>query len=77
MIEKLLNERLDMVVASALIRTWQPIHGHRFGNRMLTGFPSSVFGQAFKKSFQAAAYSRGAPLNHSPYFQSVSRSRPN
>ncbi len=49
MIEALLSERLDMVVglrgdqAQAAYR-----RGHRTGNRMLTGFLSSVFGQAFK-----------------------------
>src|SRR5580698_475912 len=36
MIETLLSDHLDMVV------------GHRTGNRMLTGFLSAVFGQAFK-----------------------------
>src|SRR4029077_6273669 len=49
MIDALLSERLDMVVglrvdqAAAAYR-----RGHRTGNRMLTGFLSSVFGQAFK-----------------------------
>ena len=49
MIDALLSERLDMVVglrvdqAAAAYR-----RGHRTGNRMLTGFLSSVFGEAFK-----------------------------
>jgi glycosyltransferase involved in cell wall biosynthesis len=49
MIDALLSERLDMVVglrvdqAAAAYR-----RGHRTGNRMLTGFLASVFGQAFK-----------------------------
>ncbi len=49
MIDALLSERLDMVVglrvdqAAAAYR-----RGHRTGNRMLTSFLSSVFGQAFK-----------------------------
>jgi glycosyltransferase involved in cell wall biosynthesis len=49
MVDALLSERLDMVVglrvdqAAAAYR-----RGHRTGNRMLTGFLSSVFGQAFK-----------------------------
>ena len=49
MIDALLSEHLDMVVglrvdqASAAYR-----RGHRTGNRMLTSFLSSVFGQAFK-----------------------------
>ena len=48
MIETLLADHLDMVVgfrvdqAEAAYRA-----GHRIGNRMLTGFLSSVFGQAF------------------------------
>jgi len=49
MIDRLLSDHLDMVVglrvdqAEAAYR-----HGHRTGNRMLTSFLSSVFGQAFK-----------------------------
>jgi glycosyltransferase involved in cell wall biosynthesis len=49
MIDALLSDHLDMVVglrvdqAEAAYRA-----GHRTGNRMLTGFLSSVFGQAFK-----------------------------
>jgi len=49
MIDALLSEHLDMVVglrvdqAAAAYR-----RGHRTGNRMLTSFLSSVFGQAFK-----------------------------
>jgi glycosyltransferase involved in cell wall biosynthesis len=49
MIETLRADHLDMVVglrvgqADAAFRS-----GHRAGNRMLTGFLSSVFGQAFK-----------------------------
>jgi glycosyltransferase involved in cell wall biosynthesis len=49
MIDTLLSDHLDMVVgfrvdqAAAAYR-----RGHRTGNRMLTGFLSSVFGQAFK-----------------------------
>lgn len=49
MIDVLLSDRLDMVVglrvdqAAAAYRL-----GHRTGNRILTGFLSSVFGQAFK-----------------------------
>jgi glycosyltransferase involved in cell wall biosynthesis len=49
MIEKLVNERLDMIVG---LRVDQDVaayrRGHRFGNRMLTGFLSSMFGRAFK-----------------------------
>jgi glycosyltransferase involved in cell wall biosynthesis len=49
MIETLLSERLDMVVGLRVdqaVAAWRP--GHRTGNRLLTGFISSVFGQAFK-----------------------------
>src|SRR5262249_15980321 len=49
MIEKLVKEHLDMVVALRVDQeeaAFRP--GHRLGNRMLTGFLSSVFGQAFK-----------------------------
>jgi glycosyltransferase involved in cell wall biosynthesis len=49
MIEALLSERLDMVVGLRVdqaVAAWRP--GHRIGNRILTGFISSVFGQAFK-----------------------------
>jgi glycosyltransferase involved in cell wall biosynthesis len=49
MIEALLSERLDMVVGLRVdqaVAAWRL--GHRTGNRILTGFISSVFGQAFK-----------------------------
>jgi len=49
MIEKLKADRLDMVVGFRVDQTeaaYRP--GHRAGNRMLTGFLSSVFGEAFK-----------------------------
>src|SRR6516164_6914992 len=49
MIEKLVDEHLDMVVVLRVDQeqaAWR--RGHRIGNRMLTGFLSSVFGQAFK-----------------------------
>src|SRR5260221_2951569 len=49
MIDTLLNEHLDMVVGFRVDQTelaYRP--GHRTGNRMLTGFLSSVFGEAFK-----------------------------
>src|SRR6516162_6062424 len=46
MIARLVEERLDMVVAARVEKdagAYRP--GHRTGNRMLTGFLSSVFGQ--------------------------------
>jgi glycosyltransferase involved in cell wall biosynthesis len=49
MIEALLSDRLDMVVGLRVDQAaaaYRP--GHRTGNRMLTGFLSSVFGQAFR-----------------------------
>jgi glycosyltransferase involved in cell wall biosynthesis len=49
MIDTLLSDRLDMVVGLRVdqaVAAWRP--GHRTGNRILTGFISSVFGQAFK-----------------------------
>jgi glycosyltransferase involved in cell wall biosynthesis len=49
MIEMLLSDHLDMVVGHRIDQAeaaYRP--GHRTGNRMLTGFLSAVFGQAFK-----------------------------
>jgi glycosyltransferase involved in cell wall biosynthesis len=49
MIDALVSDHLDMVVGLRVdqaVGAWRP--GHRIGNRMLTGFLSSVFGQAFK-----------------------------
>jgi glycosyltransferase involved in cell wall biosynthesis len=49
MIETLLSEHLDMVVGFRVDQAeaaYRP--GHRTGNRMLTSFLSTVFGQAFK-----------------------------
>ena len=49
MIEKLIDEHLDMVVGSRIDQEQAAYRlGHRIGNRMLTAFLSSVFGQAFK-----------------------------
>lgn len=50
LIEKLLSENLDMVVGSRA-KTDDPRayrHGHRFGNRMLTGVVSWIFGNDFQ-----------------------------
>ena len=49
MIEILLSDHLDMVVGFRVDQAeaaYRP--GHRTGNRMLTGFLSTVFGEAFK-----------------------------
>src|SRR6266516_4887778 len=49
MIDALLSEHLDMVVGLRVDQAQAAYRrGHRTGNRMLTGFLSSVFGQAFK-----------------------------
>jgi glycosyltransferase involved in cell wall biosynthesis len=48
MIEMLVKEHLDMVVGLRVDRVQAAYRrGHRTGNRMLTSFLSSVFGQAF------------------------------
>ena len=49
MIDKLLDEHLDMVVGFRIDQVQAAYRlGHRTGNRMLTGFLSSTFGQEFK-----------------------------
>jgi glycosyltransferase involved in cell wall biosynthesis len=49
MIDALLSDRLDMVVGLRVDQAEAAYRrGHRTGNRMLTSFLSSVFGQAFK-----------------------------
>jgi glycosyltransferase involved in cell wall biosynthesis len=49
MIERLVNDHLDMVVGLRIDQAEAAYRrGHRAGNRVLTGFLSSVFGQAFK-----------------------------
>ena len=49
MIDKLLDEHLDMVVGLRIDQSQSAYRlGHRTGNRMLTGFLSSTFGQEFK-----------------------------
>jgi glycosyltransferase involved in cell wall biosynthesis len=48
MIERLLTERLDMVVAVRVDQDEAAYRaGHRTGNRLLTGFVTQVFGRAF------------------------------
>jgi len=49
LVAKLLDERLDMVVG-ARVDTEQAAYrpGHRFGNKMLTGFVAQLFGERFK-----------------------------
>lgn len=48
MIERLLSERLDMVVANRVDRAQDAYRaGHRAGNRLLTGFVAAVFGPTF------------------------------
>lgn len=48
LIEKLVNDQLDMVVGARITEektAYRP--GHRFGNALLTGFVSKIFGNAF------------------------------
>ena len=48
MVAKLLDERLDMVVATRIDREEAAYRrGHRTGNRLLTGFVAHTFGRAF------------------------------
>jgi glycosyltransferase involved in cell wall biosynthesis len=48
LIERLLHDELDMVVGQRIDRSTAAYRrGHRTGNRMLTGFLSAMFGQAF------------------------------
>jgi glycosyltransferase involved in cell wall biosynthesis len=48
MVGKLVDERLDMVVASRIDREEAAYRrGHRAGNRLLTGFVTHMFGRAF------------------------------
>lgn len=48
MIDKLVTEQLDMVVGARVEETRAAYRrGHRFGNRMLTGFVRWMFGAAF------------------------------
>jgi glycosyltransferase involved in cell wall biosynthesis len=48
MIARLLDERLDMVVGARVDQEQAAYRlGHRFGNRMLTGFVADVFGRTF------------------------------
>src|SRR5271155_4198828 len=48
MIAKLIEERLDMVVAARIDReTAAYRRGHRTGNRLLTGFVAHMFGRSF------------------------------
>jgi glycosyltransferase involved in cell wall biosynthesis len=48
MIERLVAERLDMVVGKRIEQSSGAYRrGHRFGNRLLTGFLAAVFGRAF------------------------------
>jgi glycosyltransferase involved in cell wall biosynthesis len=48
MMEKLVEDRLDMVVASRVDREDAAYRsGHRTGNRLLTGFVAHIFGRAF------------------------------
>lgn len=48
MISRLIDDRLDMVVAARVdhdVAAYR--HGHRFGNRILSGFITNTFGESF------------------------------
>ncbi len=48
MVEKLISEQLDMVVGVRIAEEKLAYRsGHRFGNRMLTGFANMIFGRSF------------------------------
>jgi glycosyltransferase involved in cell wall biosynthesis len=48
MIDKLVSENLDMVVGCRVEREQESYRrGHRFGNKLFTGFVAQVFGRAF------------------------------
>ena len=48
MVEKLLDEQLDMVVGVRIAEEKLAYRsGYRFGNRMLTGFANAIFGRPF------------------------------
>jgi hypothetical protein len=48
MIDKLVSENLDMVVGCRVEREQESYRpGHRFGNKLFTGFVTQVFGRAF------------------------------
>jgi len=48
MIERLFTDRLDMVVGARVDREAAAYRlGHRFGNKLLTGFVANVFGKSF------------------------------
>ena len=79
MIDKLVADRLDMVVATRVDReeaAYRP--GHRTGNRLLTGFRRAIFSAAPSPIFcPAIACSRAASSNRFRFSPAVSRSRPN
>ena len=61
MIDRLVDDRLDMVVAARVDQeeaAYRP--GHRTGNRLLTGFVASVFGARSPTCCPATACSRAA-----------------
>lgn len=48
MVDKLLDEQLDMVVGVRISEEKEAYrNGHRFGNKMLTGFANMIFGRSF------------------------------
>ena len=61
MIARLLEDRLDMVVANRVDREQAAYRaGHRAGNRLLTAFVASVFGRPSTTCCRAIGCSRAA-----------------
>ena len=79
MIDKLVADRLDMVVAARVddeAAAYRP--GHRAGNWLLTGFVATIFSAAPSPTFfPAIACSHAASSNRFQFSPAVSRSRRN
>jgi glycosyltransferase involved in cell wall biosynthesis len=77
MIEKLVADRLDMVVGLRVDQEQAAYRmGHRTGNWLLTSFLAEVFGQAFQDILSATACSRVASSSRFPCCRMASRSKP-
>ncbi len=78
MIDRLVGDRLDMVVASRVDReeaAYRP--GHRFGNHLLTGFVAHIFGRAFTDILSGYRVFSRRFVKSFPILRAVSRSKPN
>jgi hypothetical protein len=79
MVQKLVGERLDLVVGSRLTASDSAFRrGHRSGNRLFAGFVALLFGpQLHRISFRGTGCSRGASSNPFRHSQRDSRPRRN